>query len=260
MNKLLLVLVSLSLFLALGAAPVKSMVLEAAQDAYVVTDAASQEDPQGLRDQNFGGLDFLRLWYRAAPPPPKPEGASAETPQPPGVRVVSLGLLQFDLQQLKDLDVESASLQLFAQRADMAQPVRLLDVSLVSAPWRQEEVTFNKRPQWGTDPIAIAAVYSANRWYAWDVTDSVARGVAQGSVSYVMGLRTVEQQGEEQVVFASRETGSKGPRLVVTYAEPPTAIAWWVWAAAIAGAAALAFGGGLWLARRGRVAREARHE
>ena len=66
MKRLLLVITALAALIAMGAQAqptVKSMVLEAVEDAYVVTDASTQDDPQGIRGQNFGKLDFVRVWY-----------------------------------------------------------------------------------------------------------------------------------------------------------------------------------------------------
>src|SRR6266487_2430056 len=97
----------------LGAAPPDdSVLLQASDDTYVVGDVAAPDDPQGLRDKNFGGLDFLKIWY-----------ASQVQAQE---QIVSVGLVKFDLTALKDREVRSAHLQLFATRADLLQPVRMV--------------------------------------------------------------------------------------------------------------------------------------
>lgn len=245
MNKLLFIIVAISLFLALGAKPpVKSTILEAVEDAYVVTDAAATEDPQGLRDQNFGSLDFVRTWY-----------ASKVRQEE---QIVAVSLVKFDLTPIKDREVQSATLQLFALRADLAQPARLVDVHLVDGEWTEQEVTFNKRPSWAANPIATGAIYGGGVWYSWDVSGSVDRKRKEGAVSYALGLRALEEKKEENVAFATREAGRNAPRLIVTYTESPSTVPWYIWVAVIAAvavaAAVVAFVVGWRFSRRRRRA------
>ncbi|MBI4491327.1 MAG: DNRLRE domain-containing protein [Chloroflexi bacterium] len=240
MKQLLLFASLLALALAGCTSPaVQSLVLDDAEDAYVVADVATTDDPQGLRDKNFGNLDFIKIWY-----------ASQVQQQE---QMVSIGLFKFDLAPLKDVEVKTAHLQLYALRADLAQPARLVDVSLAEGAWSEAEVTFNTVPQVGTPSLASAAVYGAGVWYSWDVTPSVVRKVRDGLVSYAAGLRTVENKREEQAVFASRKAGRNAPRLVVTYAPSVSPVPPYAWPAGIAGAAVLAFVVGLGL---GRLRRE----
>ncbi|HEY1294403.1 MAG TPA: DNRLRE domain-containing protein [Chloroflexota bacterium] len=219
--------------------PDDSVVLDATEDSYVVADVSAAADPQGLRDKNFGGLDFLKIWYA--------------NQQQATEQIVSVGLVKFNLSSLGDREVRSAHLELFAQRADLLQPVRLVDVSLADGPWSQTDVTFNGLPTIGSPPLASAAIYGANVWYAWDVTPAVVRKVRDGSVSYAVGLRTLETKGEEQVVFASSEAGRNAPRLVVTMAPVAPSISPYVMAGLLVAAALLAFGGGVLLGRRRRA-------
>jgi hypothetical protein len=222
--------------------PDESVVLNATEDSYVVADVSTADDPQGLKDKNFGGLDFLKIWYA---------NQVQATEQ-----VVSVGLVKFDLSQLSDREVRSAHLQLFAQRADLLQPVRLVDVSLAEGAWTQNDVTFNTLPQISQPPLASAAIYGANVWYSWDVTPAVVRKTKDGNVSYAIGLRTLETKGEEQVVFASSEAGRNAPRLMVTMAPAATAIPPYAVIAGVALIAALAaFGIGLLIGRRRRSQR-----
>ena len=237
MKMLLSVVVVLWLVVALGAAPpLESVVLEAVEDAYLVTDNAAPDDPEGLRDTNYGSLDFVRAWYVW-----KVLGEE---------QVVSIGLFKFDLGPIRDKAVSSAHLQLLATGANLDQAVRLVDVHLVEGQWSEGEVTFNTRPPWGVTPIATGAVYGDGVWYSWDVTGSVVSQQDKGEVSYSLGLRTLEEGKEEVVVFAARESGRNIPRLLVTFTIEPSGIAWWVWAASIGGAAVLAFVIGWWLSRR----------
>src|SRR5712692_351542 len=140
-------LVSSALSVA-ATAPDESVVVEATDNSYVVADLSAPDDPQGLRDKNFGGLDFLKIWYAAQ--------VQAQE------QIVSVGLLKFDLTSLKDREVRSAHLQLFAMRADLLQPVRLVDVSLAEGPWTEADATFGTLPQITNPSLATAAVYAAN--------------------------------------------------------------------------------------------------
>jgi hypothetical protein len=78
------------------------------------------------------------------------------------------------------------------------------------------------------------------------------RKAKDGTVSYAIGLRTLETKGEEQVVFASSEAGRNGPRLLVTMAPAASAIPPWAVAAGIVAAAVIAFAIGILLGRRRR--------
>jgi hypothetical protein len=242
MRILVVLTLLLSSALTMAAAPPdESVVLEATDDSYVVADVAAPDDPQGLRDKNFGGLDFLKIWY-----------ANQVQAQE---QIVSVGLVKFDLGSLKDREVRSAHLQLFAQRADLLQPVRLVDVSLADGPWTRSDVTFKTLPQITNPPLASAAVYAANTWYSWDVTPAVVRKAKDGNVAYAIGLRTLESKGEEQVIFASSQAGRNAPRLLVTMTPVPPSIPLVAFPLGIVAAAALAFGVGLLFERRRRARR-----
>jgi hypothetical protein len=220
-----------------GAAPVDdSLVIQATDDTYVVADVAAPDDPQGLRDKAFGGLDFIKVWYAS-------QVQSTE-------QVLSVGLVKFDLSALRDREVRTAHLQMFAVRADLLQPVRLVDVSVAEGPWAEGDANFKAMPQLTTPPLASAAVYGANVWYSWDVTPAVVRWAQNGNVAYAVGLRSLEQKGEEQVVFAAHEAGRNAPRLVVTLAPAAPAIPLVAVPIGIVAAALLAFAGGIFVARR----------
>ena len=196
-------------------------------------------------DENFGQLEFIRLWYN--------------TLAPEDAQLLSVGLLKFDLEPLKDLKVESASLQGYALRADLAEAPRLVDVALVREDWSETDVTYTTRPAWDRTPFATVAVFGPNQWYSWDVTSAVTSAVSRSSespsVSFVLGMRrTIQEDLEEQVVFISREAGQNVPRLLVTFEKDSTVVAWWMWVAEIGAAALLAFGIGMLVARRRRPA------
>jgi hypothetical protein len=230
--------------LAIAAKPApNSVVLQATDDAYIASDTAITDDSDTLKGQNFGSLDFLKVWYVWK------VGNEQQ--------VVSLGLVKFDLASVSGKEIESATLQLTAARADLLQPARLVDVSEVTGDWSEKNVTFAKKPTWGVGALATTAVYGAGVVYSWDVSGSVIKNAKVGKVSYVLGLRVVDDGKEEQVVFAAREAEGVGPRLIVTYRGESLWGQWYIWAGSIVVAAAIALALGMLIARRGRPAKAA---
>jgi len=216
--------------------------ISASQDAYVVVDTSNESDPEGIRDRNLGGLDFLRTWYAF-------EVLGTE-------RIVSVSLVKFDLGGVKDRKIASAHLQMYSTATTLRPPARLVDVHAVSDDsWSESTVTYNTRPSWDVNPLASTAVYGPSVWYSWDVTSSVqARARSSGVASFVVGLRAIDDNFEEQVIFAARESGDNGPRLLVTY-EPTGGIPAMYLAAGGAGVLVLliaAYFAGRVVARRGR--------
>ena len=228
--------VVLLLVFGLGQSNIKSLLIEAAEDAYVVTDIADDEDAQGFRDKNYGALEFLKTWYAW--------GVVGDE------KLLSIDLIKFDLSELKDRDIESVSLQLFARGANLTQPARLVDIHRVRDPWSQGDVTFNSRPAWDPTPVATAAIYGAGGWYSWNVTGTTIEGIRGGDVSFAVALRTIAEESEEQVVFVSTEGVARAPRLLVTYEAASAAIQWWWWV--IGGALVVAVGGGAFVIGRRR--------
>ena len=240
----LLVVSFAALGLILGAGPTpteESVVVPAIEDAYVVTDISSGGDPQDLHDKNFGTQDFIKVWYAFQ--------VQAQE------QMISVGLIKFDLSDLADKDVRSAHLQMFAVRTDLAEAARLVDVSVAEGAWSAQQVTFATLPQVTTPPLSTAAVYGSNIWYSWDLTPGVVRKVRDGSMAVAVGLRTLDNKKEEQVVFASSRAGRNTPRLVVTYPATGSTVPiniLGIGAAAAVGVVLLALIIGILIGRRGR--------
>jgi hypothetical protein len=237
-KSLLFLVVGLISLGALGQASLKSLIVDAVEDTYVVTDLASEEDPQEFRKQNYGSLEFLKTWYAW--------GVLGDE------RLLSIDLVKFDLTKLKDLDIESVSLQLFARQTDLTQPARLVDVHVINGKWAEKEVTYETRPQWDNTPVATSAIYGAGGWYSWNVTGVAASAVGRGELSFAVALRSATQQNEEQVLFVAKEALDKAPRMLVTYNTRPSSglgsVDWWWWliiAGAIVGLVGGAFSVGV---------------
>jgi hypothetical protein len=104
---------------------------------------------------------------------------------------------------LSSIDVKQVSLLLYSRtRSKAGYQVRLVEES-----WRESRITFANAP-----PLSSVIVSSgplrAGSWKAVDVT-SLVSGDEKG-ISFA--LTTVSPKGAE---FASRETGLRGPRLIV---------------------------------------------
>jgi len=201
--------VALAFLTLVGAQPDKSVrLIEASDDSWVVTNLADEKDSERIRETVLGTQDFTRAWYAW-------NVVGSE-------QVFAVGLVRFDLSSVKDQSIASSHLQLYASRTSLKPQPRLVDVYLVEGTWSESAVTYNSRPPWGVNPIATTAVYGPNTWYSWDVTSAVAATAKRdGYVSFAYSLRDVDAQSEEQILFAARELGANGPRLIVTYDTPP---------------------------------------
>lgn len=211
-----------------GASATKSLVIDVAEDAYVVADLNDPDDTYGFREKNYGSLDFVKAWYlwNVVTEEQEVEGEVVEV-EVEFEKVVSVIYLKFDLAELEDKTVESAMLQLYASSVLLLAP-RYAQVFLVSSDWDELTLNFNSGPTWGQTASATATIYQAEQWYGWDVTDDVMSETESGQISLVVMLRDMTKAAEEEVAFPSRETGANMPRLVVTYTESGVAWYWWL--------------------------------
>ncbi len=218
----------------------QSKVIPVSGNAYIVTDASTTDDPEGLRDKNFSTQDFINVWYQW-----KVTGTE---------QVISVGLVKFDLTSLKGKDIKSATLQMATTGVTFiqTQPVRLVDISLIDGAWDAATVTYNTKPNWSGNSVATCAVYGAGVWNSWDVSSSVVSKAKDGSeASYAIGLNTMAEKSQEQVLFASKQVTAAAPRLIVTYAASNNALfPMWVWIVVIVVIAIIAFLVGLMISRR----------
>jgi len=190
---------SLLVLFSLGQSNIKSRVIEASEDTYIVTDLADTENLQGFSTNNYGSLEFLKTWYAF-------EVAGQE-------RILSVDLVKFNIKELEGVEVESAFLQLFASRADLTELARLIDVHLIREnTWSEATVSYDTRPPWNPTPISTAVVYGAGGWYSWNVSSSVASAARTGQVSFAVGIRNLPANSEAQVAFVSRASKDKAPR------------------------------------------------
>ena len=106
MKKLLLVFLVPLVFLPLtGDSATKSLVIDVAEDTYVVADLNDPGDAQGFRERNYGSLDFVKAWYlwNVEVEEPEVEGEAVEVEME---KVVSIIYLKFDLSSIEDKAIE----------------------------------------------------------------------------------------------------------------------------------------------------------
>jgi len=183
----------------------QELIIPANGSSYIVTDASQTPDPQGLRNQNYGTQDFINVRYQW-------DVTGTE-------KVISVGLVQFDLSSLNSKDIKSATLQMYVTNDSLTQSARLVDVSHVTGTWNEQTVTFNNKPAWSANSIASCAVYGAGVWSSWDVTSSIQQATSTGLVSYAVGLDTMDDKSQEQVLYSSRQVSATAPRLIITYVD-----------------------------------------
>ena len=261
--KKLLIICSVLLLLALlsllmGASATRSLVIDVSADAYTVADLNDPDDTYGVREENYGELDFVNAWYRwnVVQEEVIPEVAEGEEAVPEMVeveheRVVSIIYLKFDLTELKDIEIDSAMLQLYGQNVALLAP-RYIQALQVSSDWDELTLNFDNAPQWGQSALATTTIYQADRWYGWDVTAGVKAETQSGQISMAVMLRDMEKASEELVAFPSHESGENISRLLITYTDPGFVFSWYWWViigVVVLALLALAFFGGLKLRR-----------
>lgn len=107
---------------------------------------------------------------------------------------------------LKSDDVKRVHLLLYSRGKSRAG----YQVRLVQEPWREREVTFLNAPSLSPDYV-LSGPLKARSWKAVDIT-SLAEELSDGEAYVNLALTTRSQNAIE---LASRESGLRGPRLIV---------------------------------------------
>ena len=245
MKKLLIACSVLLLFallsLLMGASATKSLVIDVIEDSYTVADLNDPADTYGVREENYGELDFVKVWYlwNVVQEEVMPEDENGEevengeeaVPELVEVeyeRIVSIIYLKFDLSELQDMEIESAMLQLYAHTVVILAP-RYVQAYQVDSDWDELTINFNNAPAAGATALATTTIYQADQWYGWDLTGGVKAEISSGQISLAVMFRDMEKASEELVGFPSRESGENAARLLITYTEEGFAFAWYWW-------------------------------
>jgi hypothetical protein len=223
------------LVLLMGASATKSLVIDVSEDAYIVADLNDPGDSLGLRNENYGDLDFIKVWYlwnvveeEVIPEVPEGEEAVPETVETEHEKIWCVSYIKFDLTELKDIEIESAMLQLYSHTMALAAP-RYVQVFQVDSDWDELTPTFNTAPGWGSNALATTTLYQADRWYGWDVTSGVKAEKSSGQISMAVMFRDIEKASEELIGFPSHESGENAARLLITYTPTGSSFSWYWW-------------------------------
>ncbi len=229
------------LSLLMGASATKSLVVDVSEDSYVIADLNDPEDTYGVREENYGELDFVKVWYlwnvvQEEVPPEGENGEGVENGEEAEPEIVEteyekiwcVSYLKFDLTELEDIEIESAMLQLYTINVALLTP-RYVQAYQVDSDWDELTINFNNAPPWGTSALATATIYQADQWYGWDITSGVRAEKDSGQISLALMFRDMEKASEELVGFPSHESGENVSRLLITYTEPGFAFSWYWW-------------------------------
>ena len=114
--------------------------------------------------------------------------------------------IRFKAQRLTADDVERVHLLLYSRsQSRMGYQVRLVD-----EPWREREITFLNAPSLSPDFVPSGPL-KARSWKTVDIT-SLVEELSDGEAYISLALTTRSQNA---IALASRESGLRGPRLVV---------------------------------------------
>ncbi|MBN1136430.1 MAG: DNRLRE domain-containing protein, partial [Anaerolineae bacterium] len=131
-------------------------------------------------------------------------------------------LQNFDLSGiLPGSTIHSAELQLNLQEATGGFPTIPVDVSRITGFWTETAVTWNSRPGWTCCDATVSVGTAVGTDYTWDVTTLVDDWVNDGATHPNRGVALSGPAGFHQRAFASRESVSEPPRLVIDYTPPP---------------------------------------
>ena len=161
-------------------------------DTYVGNDLLDHEDKQGLLNLNLGDSEFLKLWYAWHAP-------GFEENQ-----IISHAYIGFDLSEIPSDHVGSAKLRMFATHTDLA--FDSIDVGLFDSDtnWSESSMFGFNASSFNPEPIVMVAVGEANKWYEWDITDTV-KDHAGGKISFAVVFGDITDTFEETVEFASND-------------------------------------------------------
>jgi len=121
--------------------------------------------------------------------------------------------LDFRIDQLAALNIQRATIRLYANRVDESLYISLHRIAVNNS--AEADITWNNTPD-ETDEVAVTAVFSSAgpRYYEWDVTDYLTEKVGASTFS----LLVKEGNTNDKIIeFNSREANSNRPQLVIVH-------------------------------------------
>ncbi len=126
--------------------------------------------------------------------------------------------IKFDINTFGGEQVEEAVLRLYSSSVD-TDPSRTISIYGNNPfEWTETGITWNNQPADG-QKINEMVVSTSERWYEVDVTDYVNGQINKGLVSFKL-INEGEPREKGLARFASRESGARGPQLMIKAAAP----------------------------------------
>ncbi|MDG6223249.1 MAG: DNRLRE domain-containing protein [Candidatus Bathyarchaeota archaeon] len=120
--------------------------------------------------------------------------------------------LLFDLTSLdtKTFDITSARLELYSP-SDASPTLQVGIHTCQDTTWNENQITWENAPDFQTEPIDLTSISVGNMYYSWDVTQA-AKNAQQDYMTLVL---TLQSQGENFILFSSKESENYKPQLIV---------------------------------------------
>ncbi|HSV15180.1 MAG TPA: DNRLRE domain-containing protein, partial [Tepidisphaeraceae bacterium] len=127
--------------------------------------------------------------------------------------------IKFDLTSVSAANIGSIQLRLYGSLNNANQQNVATGVfGSNNTTWSENAITWNNKP--GTNTIALASATIINttpQWYTWDITANAKSQLALGHKTITLVLQN-SATSDPFATFASKESSSLGPQLVVAFA------------------------------------------
>ena len=182
--------------------PENSIQLNPTNDGYVSYDISDPGNTQNMRNLGFGDKEFLKLWY------------IFHTPQNPQNQFMTHSYLTFDISAINQTQVESAKLYMYANHVDLFFDSIDVGIHTANPNWSELSLTALTAPSFSDEPVSVATIDDANKWYLWDITNTVKENTGS-NLSLAVILSEITDKNEEIVQFASKDSKNKDIRPVL---------------------------------------------
>lgn len=159
-------------------------------DTIVISDLNDPDDVQGFKKIISGDLNILPVTY---------SWNFNDTPQ----QLVSPAYLKFDLSGIDYGEIQSATLQLYAQEIKTVSNTAVSVFSIDDILWDESNLSFENVPLFNQTLSAVNVVGPG--WYEWDVTQYV-KDNADSTISLALMFDNLQDNQEELIIFVSKES------------------------------------------------------
>lgn len=190
-NFLFVLLFGISLFSMFGTVDVfaEKIILPPTDDAYVITDLSNPND--SMSDLNTGNMTMQKIWY-------------SFDSIIPGSDIATLGYLKFDLSEINQDDVLSATLNMNSFASSLKNNTIAVFVS-DGQDWSESSISFNTKPSFNSTPIGVIDNVSSTDWIQWDVTDSIKQHNS-GDITLILAVVNFYPNSDEEIDLYSKES------------------------------------------------------